>query len=136
MKIIVFVPTGEVRSAKQGEWAGSDDGGVWRALRDMDRYHEPILTHHEIEVPDAAESFKYYFYCGEPQHGYTRTCEIPIPRPKKKVKKWQWVAVDETRNPYVSIGFYTKDEFIAQYKICNGWYHPVEETMIEVEENV
>ena len=75
----LFIETGEVRKA-HNEWRLEDGDCLHSIHTDMDY---PILTRHEIEIPDDAT----ILHCWP---GDVRSSEIlhfPIPRPKVKVKK-------------------------------------------------
>ena len=79
----LFIETGEVRKA-HNEWR-LEDGDCLHSIHTGMDY--PILTRHEIEIPDDAT----ILHCWP---GDVRSSEIlhfPIPRPKKKVKKCQYV---------------------------------------------
>ena len=81
---------------------------------------------HEIEIPEGTTLFQYQTNKGD-LYGH-----FPIPRPKKKVKKWRWVL----RHPYISNTIFVSsaaysDDEIA--KIDNA-VRKIDETMIEVEE--
>jgi hypothetical protein len=56
---------------------------------------------------------------------------IPIPQPKKKVKKWQFLFHDEERGANVSTGHYTYENF---GEFGHKWYRHIPETEITVEE--
>lgn len=61
--------------------------------------------------------------------------KFPLPRPKKKVKKWRWVISPpqylKDNKPYLTIHL-TEEE--AREIPDNMWVHRIDETKIEVEE--
>ena len=94
---------------------------------------------HEIEIPDGATLFQYQTNEGHLYHFYREEgiCSyghFPIPRPKKKVKKWWWDFEDDNAaDGFLTVGPYTEEEVKADYPNAK-WYHRIDETMIEVEE--
>ena len=106
MKIYVFVPTGEVRLPKEGEWYQLDDGAFnyWQRYFTNPVPH-PIFLRHEIEVPR-----------------------------KRKVKKWQWLRInkDNYGRPRASISSWLTDEQAIE-ELHRGSIK-IPETEIEVEE--
>jgi hypothetical protein len=62
--------------------------------------------------------------------GYVSRGWVPIPRPKKKVKKWRW-AVKGMGGWFVSDHF-TEEKILALYAGCS-LFHRIEETEKEFE---
>lgn len=86
-----------------------------------------------IEIPDWPTTLYYGF---QTEHQVQDIKEyIPLPHPKKMVKKWRWVYED----PYDPNGFdYTESYFtesgVRAWAPNRKWYHNIEGTEIEVEE--
>jgi hypothetical protein len=135
MKAYLFIETGEVRVAKGGEWAmtneGPHKGEIYQAESDCTE-KDNILTRHEIEIPDYVDAMNYGF--SNSQFTGIRTGSVPIPRPKKKVKKWLWAVGVEDGDVFFTYQIHrTEDEIKRAYK--NGmWYHRIDKTEIEVDE--
>lgn len=125
MKIIVFVPTGETRCPKEGEWYLSDNAHYYKARIAFDS-EWPIFTRHKIDVPTNAQRFHYQF-----DEGF-KSGMLSLPRPKVKVKRWRWV-VNEFSSVFITEGHYTEDELRETLSEME-WYHKIPETEIEVEE--
>lgn len=79
---------GEERHPKNGEFYQRPNGEIIQAEGEYQRAW-PVVIRHEIEIPDRATRF--YGMVDRPltaKHCMATTiCNIPIPRPKKKVKK-------------------------------------------------
>jgi hypothetical protein len=88
-------------------------------------------TTHEIEIPRGADKFHHEM---TDRDGYVSRGWVPIPRPKQKIKKWEWI-VGWKRNSRREWAHheYTEDEIRLQHPTAD-WYHRIGETMIEVEE--
>lgn len=124
MKAYLFIET-ESKIPTEGDWFLDESGEIYQA----DMYEtEPSmnLKRHEIPIPEGAKRMLYDFELNIPigsQPRYTSTEEIPLPRPKKKVKK----------TVYLSVRYYDGRPTYSVYDINEppeGSY-PVE---IEVEE--
>jgi hypothetical protein len=57
MEIVVFVPTGEVRAPKKGEWVLNNLGNYVPCLEDWTFPH-PIQIRHVIPIPDVKKKEK------------------------------------------------------------------------------
>jgi hypothetical protein len=132
MKITVFVPTGEVRTSKPDEWIFDNCTLPYfqQAPPGVDSKW-PIFTRHEIEAPDDANTLTIQ------SRGSCQTppaIHIPIPQPKKKVKKWQWIVItiDPLDRPRAEITRWMS----CQEAISYGYQFEdrIEKTRIEVEE--
>ncbi len=84
-KIAVFVPIGETRCPKKGEWYFDDDIFITASYDHVGEKSCPILGHIEIEIPKEARNFNYYF--ANEDFG---DCSLSIPLTHPKVKKWKW----------------------------------------------
>jgi len=129
----LFIETGEVRCPEEGEWGLDFEGDVICAPHSTGDFH--ILTRHEIEINPLADILTV----SQGNKGVPLCIEwkeIPIPRPKKKVKKWQWLFrtdIDEIK--LTSCRYRSeKDVFDALGRHCVSILFPVMETEIEVEE--
>jgi hypothetical protein len=129
--IEVFVPTGEVRRPKKGEWIKStltNDFIFVRVDFTFDKY--PIYTRTEIPIPEGSEHLACYFR-GMDHSRFSGL--IPLPSLKKpKVKKWIGFFNREGSMCLRGVGmvptlFNTKEEALS----ANYGYNAVE---IEVEE--
>lgn len=121
MKAYLFIETGEIRQPKAGEYF-SISSGVLKCVADRVVMPSPILTRHEIEIPEGANGLTLVPYDGAIPQIFDRIT-IPLPRPKKKVKK----------TVYLSVRYYDGHPTYSVYDINEppeGSY-PVE---IEVEE--
>jgi hypothetical protein len=131
MKITVIVPTGETRAPGKGEYAF--DNNRWIGATDYWYGAYPIGIAHEIEVPDTAHALSLHGQRSVADYFYIK--DIPLPRPKKKVKKWRWVIKEHPENIYlVSIGLYTEKEIYNAYEEGYMVIDKIAETEIEVEE--
>lgn len=97
MKAYLFVETGEVKPVKPGDYY-LDDGGVKRAFMGNKHHTDTILTRHEIEVPEGATYLAIEpLRDGLPIRGTIEHpwhyISIPLPRPKKMVKKTVFLCV-------------------------------------------
>lgn len=140
MKIDIYVPTGEIRKAKQGEWLY--DGTKWTqwAFPGESSESYPIGIHHQIEVPDSlkVESIKIIGMNASCELGQTsiELDEIDLPRPKK-VKKWQWLYQTPVGKLWLlTCGHYATEEKMRNTVIINPNMpcFKFEKSMIEVEE--
>ena len=86
---------------------------------------------HEIEIPDGADKFHHEM---TDRDGYVSRGWVPIPRPKKKVKKWYWVVGRKINDGFWANSTHRTEEEIKAHFPEVGWYHRIDETMIEVEE--
>lgn len=129
MKAYLFIETGEMKKPKDGEWYyDNNDHSITQSDRDFKFVDAPILTRHEIEIPDGATEIGYTFktpLCGAKF--------IPTPRPKKKVKKWRWVIATKKGKDVGTTTHMTESELHRIYP-NQKWYHRIDETEIEVEE--
>lgn len=135
MKAYLFIETGEVRQVKNGEYYLADGDVMRRDLSYPTDGAYTIVTRHEIPIPEGAENFNWDF-----DHKVFRNSQfnkdwgnIPIPRPKKKVKKWRCVL----SNPFIDDGgifisskAYSDDEISKLGNIVQK----INSTEIEVEE--
>lgn len=153
MEIYIIVPTREVRTPVKNEYYYTD--GEWYRLRSDNSCQSkyPIGIRHVLEVPDNLNYIHIYHANIRPwskdnqppacviSETYPDTrITIPIPHPKKKVKKWQWLCIDELGNYFLSVGKYkdidelsnvfSNDTCSSECKVIR----PIEETMEEVEE--
>lgn len=133
MKAYLFIETGEVRPPKDGEYYVLGKNMVIHSGQNYSP-DSPILTRHEIEVPEGATFFQYQiggngFSWSNGTMGY-----IPIPRPKKKVKKWRWY-MDDWAHPggvHVSPSHHTEEDAKRIYE-AHKFLCKIPETEIEVE---
>lgn len=133
MKIDVFVPTGEIRQLKLNDWYFCDNMWFQWINNNMSVESHPIGIWHQIEVPSNADAISISAICSNPVQ-YPQIAHFPIPRPKKKVKKWQWVlSCISSQEAFVPAGYYT-EEGIKQAYPNRGYYHKVMETEIETDE--
>jgi hypothetical protein len=132
-KILVYVPTGEVRPANTDEYAVAD-GQPFRVASGPMVGSFAIVTRHEIEIPEGAKRIDINFP-GEDNQWIGLTRVLPIPRPK--VKKWQWLLRSENGSYTMSNNHDTekKAKEIWDGGGPFGWVaiSPIEETMIEVD---
>jgi len=87
---------------------------------------------HEIGIPGGAVTFRYVTLCENQMDNIGQS--IPIPRPKKKVKKWHWVVGEKGCGGVLANAFHRTEERIKADYPGVGWYHRIDETMIEVDE--
>lgn len=136
----LFIETGEVRPPKLGDIFLHD--GENPTVADMNYYamQSLILTRHEIEIPDKATRLtvipERFIEGGCYGHSYDPT-RIPIPRPKKKVKKWRWVkflADNDLNEPVGTITGPSGHYSDSDDEIDRAHWRKIPETMIEVEE--
>lgn len=103
-KAYLFIETGEVRTMQKGDWyirqladaPGSDvfNSTIYEAVGGNQLYPPvTILDRHEIEVPDDADQLQIHPVV-KGQRSWNGTY-IPIPRPKRKVKKTVYLAVTQ-----------------------------------------
>jgi len=87
MKAYLFIETGEERCPERGEYFINVFGSCSRR-GEVPIGTRCILTHHEIEIPYGANNMTVAFQnINGCLRGSISHVEIPIPRPKKKVKK-------------------------------------------------
>lgn len=92
MKLYVFQETGEFRVAGDGEWYQDSDGDFMQA--DGPTYtRRKIVVMTEMNFPNSTSRIQITPYEGLPtpwpMPAYTTI--LSIVRPKRKVKKWQWL---------------------------------------------
>lgn len=134
MKAYLFIETGEVRRPKDGEWVIFEDGDFVLNIDDDYIAKYPIVTRHEIEIPEGANNATVAFQRVDGcLRGSISHVEIPIPRPKKKVKKWRW-AMATKKGKDVGITNHMTEEELHRYYPNQMWYHRIDETEIEVDE--
>jgi hypothetical protein len=130
MTVTIIVPAGEVRTPKKGDLFKDDKGKwVYAAIDFSDYGQYPIGITHEIEVPENV-TYLIPTWCSST---YGVKDAIPLPRPKVYTKKWQWVMKDgsSVSGAHITCGAYTLEEFLNDWS-PKGWYHKIDETMIEV----
>ena len=134
MKITVMVPKNEEGNPNKGEWVRELDRWVYVSQPSCWTSHNyAIGKAYEIDVPDSTREAIISFYgeSGNRTHG---DYYIGFPRPKKKVKKWNWVLpCISSPEAFVPAGYYT-EEGIKQTYPNRGYYHKVIETEIETDE--
>ena len=93
MKAYLFIETGEVRPVKIGEWCNVLGSIHFQNITgSIDKY--PILTRHEIEIPEWATHINLdVVRTQDVIHAFRR---FPILRPKK-VKKCQYITINSDR---------------------------------------
>jgi len=137
MKIYVFVPTGDFREVKNGEYYKCNDGvSQWTHPNPL--FKADIFQRHEIEAPDSTDrldvvAYPYRAFECPGSFNFSRIASIPIPR-KRKVKKWQWLRInkDNYGRPRASISSWLTDEQASEE--LHGGSIKIPETEIEVEE--
>ena len=141
MKAYLFVPCGE-RTIKKGEYYRQACTGkryeFFRAEEDMNERLNgfEVVEPHEIEIPDYAISVSVESHVLGP---FNDVCignfrHIPIPRPKKKVKKAQYITIHRDhcgRKRAEVTGWLTAAE---AFSIGLSGKDKVEATEIEVED--
>ena len=135
MKAYLFIETGEVRDPKDGELFMTPSGGILRCKGDFGK--RSILTRHEIEIPEGLEGVSISGWgldCGQCKKQVPCLANIPIPRPKKKVKKWKWLACAPGGSPFISGSHYSESEWRKEYAPIHEWSHSIPQTEIEAEE--
>jgi hypothetical protein len=125
MTITVIIPTGEIRQAQGGEYYQLEDA-TWTIHMSWTVGKYPIGIAHEIEMPEGA-TFLIPLW-GSSTYGVKDA--IPLPRPKVKVKKWQWVVPHSWEGVYMTTEY--TEEGIRMALPGKKWYHKIDETMIEV----
>lgn len=134
MKGYLFIETGEVRRPENEEWAIATSGNICLYQYGADKgAKNVILTRQEIEIP---EGTNHVNIASVGCRGETKGFEtIPIPRPNKKVKKWQWLyriqAEYKLTNP---LPVSWDAEEVANHAPYLVPIRPIPETEIEVEE--
>ena len=85
MRAYLFIEK-EVKIPTEGDWFMTPDGDMYQAGLYETELH-PIFTRHEIKVPEGTENL----VLSPVLYGkHLGNMSIPIPRPKKKVKKYIW----------------------------------------------
>jgi hypothetical protein len=130
LKAYLEIITDEVRQAKIGECYLSDRDVMRRDLSSPTNGAYPIVTRHEIPIPEGAKILHYWL----DSIVDADVTHINLSRPKKKVTKWLWAVGVEDGDVLFTYQIHrTEDEIKRAYK--NGmWYHRIDETEIEVEE--
>jgi hypothetical protein len=85
---------------------------------------------HEVEVPDTAHALSLHGQRSVDNYFYIK--DIPLPRPKKKVKKWQWV-ISVKNIPEITSHYYSSDEANHAFGGCK-YKMLIPQTEIEVED--
>lgn len=131
MKAYLFIETGEIRQPKAGEYF-SISSGVLKCVADRVVMPSPILTRHEIPIPEGANDLLVDFSKdGLLYHALTH---CPLPRPKK-VKKWQWLYRSRNGDFILTKGvFLSEAEIFRFYSDCISIIGPLLESEIEVDE--
>ena len=84
-KITVFVPTGENREPKEGEWFLNESGNHARcSIKGISQH--PIYERIEIKIPEGAQCLAYHF-CNTNAPMKNTHGSIILSRPKVKIKK-------------------------------------------------
>jgi hypothetical protein len=117
MKAILFVPTGEVRAPRAGEYCLTANGDRamcpttdWGNFNPSNR--RPIMTKHEIEIDDDATELLYWGQ-NDDHVCISQTGLIPIVKPQKvrvKIRKWQWEIRNDNGVVWVTRGHHTENE--------------------------
>jgi hypothetical protein len=128
MKITVIVPT-DFRVPRNREYYLGKDGVWMYQIMGYETREQTIGIAHEIEVPEGSEFIKLD-WLKEWKGGTIAT--IPLPRPKKKVKKWQWALPCRVGNGCFNTCHMTENDMKRTY--IPIWYHKIDETEIEVDE--
>jgi len=142
MKAILFL-IGDEREIKPGERAvvphiDFKDNEICHSQKG--RVLEPVLASHEWPVPKEAISLRVYYSETDkaPHVELPLMQDIPLPRPKVRVKKWRWVAEDpSTHYLFVTDGrFHDQADFDRWGFYANDYalLIPILQTEIEVEE--
>ena len=137
MKAYVFIETGEVKIPVKGEYV-REDNCIYLTNRDHCHGALPILTRHEIRIQEKTTALNITPMI-EATMMHMQEQYVPIPQPKKKVKKWRWV-VKACKSEGDDGLFITEAYFtVAQannyvYQINADWCRRIDETEIEVEE--
>lgn len=130
MKAYLFIETGEIRPVKQEEWYLSDST-IRRAFNNNITIKDVILSRHVIDIPDGKTTF-VAFPSDAPMGTFIPGTAVPIPRPKKKVKKWRWVFADDY-GLHISSTEYSLEAW-KRYDGDFEWSHSIPQTEIEAEE--
>ena len=131
MKAYLFIE-GETKIPTEGDWAIDVDGIIFQA--DMHEREEfLVLNRHEIEIPERAITF-IAFPSECPINCCVKGAAFPIPRPKKKVKKWQWLCKQRHDGRYYATDPMTQGEFDDWVKCAVEVIARIDESEIEVEE--
>jgi hypothetical protein len=126
--------TGEVRTPKKGEFYGYDDNrGIYEANSDFfpDRHTRLIYTRHEVDMPENITAIDIGGYTIPVGKTWTwiKLLNIPLIKPRPKVKKWKWV-MDNGACVLTVAGLHTEDEVRKSYP-NRKWYHRIDETEVE-----
>lgn len=137
MQIIILVPELEKRPPKEGDYYMTElyapDNYITRQNNNDATATRQCYVKHEVEVPEGATTLTYNFWKGvkilEAPH------EIPLPQPRKKVKKWQWeirlnTITTQTTNHFSEEGF---REMMNRINTENMQWCKILDSMIEVE---
>jgi hypothetical protein len=134
-KIIIFIPTGEFRKAKKGEYFNEKCNMLtfyfWNLEEDTNNNYF-IYKKYEIEIPEKAETFCTYFL-------NKNSLSIQEAAPANslnsfrliKIKKWRWITnIDNC----INITNYMTEEEIEKY--CENYknvlyYEKIEKSEIE-----
>jgi hypothetical protein len=129
MIVTIIVPTGEVRKPEKYEYAWVEDLKLWQPCGNAWYSNWPIGIAHEVEVPERCESIRIYGAAETTIYGEWLQ-DIPLPRPKVKVKKAWWLMFHpQFDTPCIHFG--------TEEVVKTAWpnmvsYYKVEETEIEV----
>jgi hypothetical protein len=128
MTVTVIVPTGEIRQARAGEYYQLEDA-TWTIPMSWTVGKYPIGIAHEIEVPEKYARIR--LYAGSTTSIYGDWLQdIPLPRPKVKVKKAWWLMFHpQFDTPCIHFG---TEEIVKTAWPNMVSYYKVEETEIEV----
>jgi hypothetical protein len=126
MKISIFVPIGEKRIPRRGEYISGSNIDSFLRVEDEHRcLNYPIYILHEIEVPEGEDWLYYRFNHGK------RWASIRMPRPK--VKKW-YIEITSPKGRVLKLTDPYTDESISDI-MCDFPYAKCRKvSMIEVEE--
>lgn len=134
MKLYIFQETGEFREIKKGEWYQSMVGDFFAVSDRDDSCKRKIFVMTEVEAFDNVDTIRITMDKGCVVPTY-HVVNIPIVRPKQKIKKWQWVYKTFGSSKWLISGYYkTKDEVIADTTANIDKIKKLEESEIEVEE--
>jgi hypothetical protein len=97
-----------------------------------DEKTQGLIRSHSINIPEGADTFLYYFDVS-PVDSDARI--IPIPRPRKRVKKCRYAYSTGFHGSVSVHGYATDEEFKQSIPKSNlMWFHRLLETEMEVEE--
>lgn len=128
----LFLPTGETRQPNKGEWWTYSDGQM---LYGPSSFDHAIYVRHEIDVPSGVDSLRYGF-SNTNGPAVVRVGACPIPKPKRKVKKWKWVYEMSTggRELTISCTHFATEEELRNARSVGSWCRPIPETEKEFTE--